>query len=172
MLTLTFDSSVLINAHEEERPTDSEKTKAAKQAAKQLLQAHKDKKIEVAFNMGEPPIKSPEAADDVVTARGPWILGVSGFSELRVSTVLADDSKAELFEKAHAALLGNVKSERTKQKRVKDFALIAYHINAGRDLFITEDNHFKKVAEALASDGVTIISAVEAVKRLRQLQIL
>lgn len=165
MLTLTFDSCVQINL-KEETDSDDEKTKQAKIAAKKLVKLHRENKITVVRNEGETVVNSRELAEEIIVTRGPWILGVEGFSELGVGTILADGRKTELIKKARTLVIGNAENG----NRDLDFALLADHINSGRDWFITENKrHYKRAATDLIEDGIIILTAVEAVDRLKEM---
>lgn len=164
MYRLTFDSSILLDGFRGEQSKD-EKLKRREQAAKILRNANTDGHIEICFNAGEVPKLSPNAMEGLNISRGPWLLGIHGFSELGVSTVLGDSSKALLIAKAKEILQPKTPHD------WKDYALLADHIDAGRDWFVSGDEkkHLKaKYRQEFEAIGITILSAPEAVNRLIQ----
>ncbi len=157
MITLTFDTSVRINAYKTiDNSTAPEMIKRIR-AAQILLEAHLNKLIEISYNAGEMVKENPISLKPTY---GPWILETDGFSILGKSTILvSEDSIVENVLK-----IINPKSTQSR----KDFAILENHIVAKRDIFVSEDlkKHLNKAAQ-LSHYGIVVKSASDTVNYLR-----
>lgn len=158
MYKLTFDTSVRINASKDPSKEIDPKLIAQFLAANKLREAHENGLIEITYNFGEPP--NAHEKTNFSTTQGPWMLGIAGYSELGVSTFLPDQET--LLVEVECIL--NPIGENSR----KDFANLAEHIMAGRDIFVSEDikKHLNK-AKALKQYGIRVMSATDAVKFLK-----
>ncbi len=158
MYKLTFDTSATINAFKNPVNETNKDLVIQYTAANKLREAHEKGLIEITYNSGEQ-VSSQEKIN-FRTTQGPWIIGVTGYSELGVSTILADrENDLQCIEK-----ILNPKSDHDR----RDFANLAKHTMDRRDIFVSEDKrkHLKK-AEALKQCGVKVMSAMEAVRFLQ-----
>lgn len=154
MLQITFDSSVYIDASSVLQGI-SPTIIMRELCARILYYGHKKNYWQVTSNAGEKKNKSLDINDLV---RGPWVLGVVGFSELGISTRLVNEDKERIFNRV-TEIFGKIN---------QDYALLIDHIDMGRDLFVSEDNDFFKgnKARLLKSGGVVILRSSEAVEHI------
>jgi hypothetical protein len=166
---LTFDTDVAINAFTDERANDNDETLRSLRAAKLLVEADSNGLIDVKYNAGE---TARGAEGKIESVRGAWNLGTPGFSELGVSTVLAGDDiggiasrirqlfKIELGKEYH-------QMNKTQKHNVRDYALLIWHINNKRDIFVTEDTRLAlkpRIKLKLKQElGIVVMTAESAV---------
>ena len=152
MLQLTFDTSVYIDTTEVLQDTSS-KIIIREFSARILYQGHRENHWQITSNRGEQANKLL----DITTIRGPWTLGIKGFSELGESTRLASVDKKDLF----------VKAGKVFKKRNKDYAILIDHIDTERDWFITEDRDFFRFADQL-QPHIIVLRSSQAVEHIVQ----
>ena len=168
MLKLTFDTSVAINAFEDETQASADVAPKII-AAKKLLEAANRGIVEIERNGGEV-VRSDQGR--LKQIRGPWTWGIEGFSEWGVSTVFASDEEIVYWNQIAEIVrlpTDNVfdSSNREQMARVKDHILLVSHAGGKRDIFVTEDiNHILKRRTELAEIGILVMTAEETVNYL------
>ncbi|GAB4521210.1 MAG: hypothetical protein OHK0046_32310 [Anaerolineae bacterium] len=164
MLRLTFDTCVLIDSLDD--PTRENLTENQIQnitAARILRNAANAQLIDISYNQGES-IKNKNGDDNLHPAQGVWIIGVTGFSELDKSTVLADGESS----------LNEIRRifDPNGESSFKDFAILSEHFQSSRDIFVTTENKHLKKRKAFEKYGLIVMSPNDVVELLRDKGIL
>ena len=164
---LTLDADVVINSLERPDSESQPQNSRAIAAAIELRLAHEQGLIEATYNAGEE-VKS-DYPIPYRTTRGPFILGVKGYSELGVVPLFKREEAHEMVRRLGGIYNNHIRvTSRTKSHNVKDFGNILEHIHAKRDVFVTEDNGHLKHARKLLKIGVRVLSAEDTLRFLRE----
>jgi hypothetical protein len=169
IFTLTFDTSVKIDAFDSitRHLANSEMFQRVK-AATRLKDAHNTGQVQVFYNGGEK-TKETKEPNTFVQVRGPWFLGMEGFSEAGVSTILMSRDFVSLVE----SVLGVPNaSTRNGLHNLRDHALLIEHIHSERDIFVTADKRYTRHAIEFLQHKVVIKTAEETVSFLESKAIL